>query len=192
MKYLSIDLETSGLNPETCQIIEFAAVIDDSTTQEPLEKLPKFHCYVRHNLYQGEAYALFMHAEIFKKLANPSKDYLILPPDSLMEHLSYFLTDNNFYEPFKTQQKVTAAGKNFNSFDKNFINKLNQTWRVNFHHRALDPGTLYFDPKIDKEVPSTEICMQRAGIEGEVKHTALEDALLVIKLLRNKWNVEVT
>ena len=26
MKYFSIDIETTGLNPETCQVIEFGAV----------------------------------------------------------------------------------------------------------------------------------------------------------------------
>ena len=35
MKYCSIDLETTGLNPKTSDIIEFGAVLDD------LEKLLK-------------------------------------------------------------------------------------------------------------------------------------------------------
>jgi DNA polymerase III epsilon subunit-like protein len=53
------------------------------------------------------------------------------------------------------------------------------------HHRTLDPAmlyTLYTDP----EPPSMKTCMERAGFEGEVAHTALEDALMVIRLLRHK------
>ena len=41
MKYISIDLETTGLSSETCEVIEFGAVLDDLTTLQPIESLPK-------------------------------------------------------------------------------------------------------------------------------------------------------
>jgi oligoribonuclease len=181
MRYVSLDLETTGLDPETCQIIEFAAVIDDLKDQKPLESLPKFHCYVKHELYKGEAYALGMHAEIFKKLAFSSPEYLILPDYAVIPSFGRFLLDNGY------QGKVIMAGKNFNGFDRNFINKLpkDNLWKINFHHRAIDPGMLYYQ-KGDVEVPSTQVCMERAGVDGSVAHTALEDAYTVIKLIRNQ------
>jgi len=45
----------------------------------------------------------------------------------------------------------------------------------------------YFDPFVDDEVPNTEKCMERAGIKGNVAHTALEDALVVVELIRKHF-----
>jgi oligoribonuclease (3'-5' exoribonuclease) len=51
-----IDIETTGLNPDPCDIIEIGAVIDDWL--EPLELQPLFHCYIKQQQYKGEPYAL--------------------------------------------------------------------------------------------------------------------------------------
>ena len=55
-KYVSLDIETTGLNPENCQVLEIGAVIDDGTT--PIEECPTFHCYVDHGLILGEPFAV--------------------------------------------------------------------------------------------------------------------------------------
>ena len=47
MKYVSIDIETTGINPLVNDIIEFAAVIDDTNAKVPIENLPKFHRYIK-------------------------------------------------------------------------------------------------------------------------------------------------
>ena len=43
MKYISIDIETTGLDPENCQILSIGAVIEDTLNQLPFEELPTFH-----------------------------------------------------------------------------------------------------------------------------------------------------
>ena len=91
MKYVSIDIETTGLNPDKCQIIEFAAVVDDLQDQQPIEKLPKFQTYIRHESYTGEPYALAMHSNIFKKLAK-------FPDDDIVEADSLFAAFVNFLQ----------------------------------------------------------------------------------------------
>ena len=58
MKYVSIDIETTGLDPETCQILQVGAVIEDTQNLLPLEELPKFNCIVEHPAYTGSPYAL--------------------------------------------------------------------------------------------------------------------------------------
>jgi len=56
---------------------------------------------------------------------------------------------------------------------------------VRVHHRILDPAALYWQPEIDGvELPDTKTCMERAGIAGDVAHTAVEDARLVARLIR--------
>ena len=85
MRYVSIDIETTGLNPETCQIIEFGAVIDNDTNDE----FPTFHRYIKHHSYQGEPRALSMHARIFRALADGEG----ICPNSLARQFFEFLTE---------------------------------------------------------------------------------------------------
>jgi len=54
MKYVSIDIEATGLDHTYCQMIEFGAVLDDLRHQRPLDELPQFHCYVLRDKYVGE------------------------------------------------------------------------------------------------------------------------------------------
>jgi len=190
MKYVSIDIETTGLNHDICNVIEFAAIVDDLKVQAPLEKLPRFQTYILQDHYVGEPFALAMHAETFRKIANWQKTgAIVCTPADLLPRFQTFLTSLCGYAPdHKGITKINVAGKNFGNFDSKFLEKLpHHNICVRFHHRMLDPGTLYFDPNEDNEVPSTEVCMKRAGIQGDVKHTALEDALNVIKLLRHKY-----
>ena len=43
---------------------------------------------------------------------------------------------------------------------------------------------LFYETARDEMLPDTQECMRRAGIDGEVAHTALEDARLVVELVR--------
>lgn len=184
MKYVAIDLETSGLNPETDQVLEMAAVVDDLTS--PLESLPRFRAYVRHNTYHGSAAALYMNREILKILSLPdSLD--VVDAEAVMWKFYNFLTGPGgipVIDP-TLPLKVVAAGKNFASFDQKFISKLPNGHYVKFHHRVMDPTMLYFE-KSDVVPPDSKLCMERAGLPGEVEHTALADALMVVKLIRKK------
>jgi hypothetical protein len=131
-----------------------------------------------------------MHGDIFKKIGNwKETGVMVCSPADLLPRFHTFLTTLAGYHPGPDGiVKINVAGKNFGNFDSKFLEKLpHHNLLVKFHHRILDPGMLYFDPNEDEILPSTEICMQRAGVGGEVQHTALEDALNVIKLLRNKY-----
>jgi oligoribonuclease len=83
---------------------------------------------------------------------------------------------------------LTVAGKNFGTFDKLFLERLPR-WKQVFqiHQRILDPAILYVDWKDDALLPNLKTCKERAGIEGEVTHDALEDAFDTIKVLRKKY-----
>lgn len=96
---------------------------------------------------------------------------------------NWWYTINGFTLP-----KITAAGKNFASFDLPFILKTPKSNLIEIRHRSIDPGTLWMKPT-DEKVPNTKECMCRAGIDGEVAHTAVEDAIVVIKLIRKKYGL---
>jgi hypothetical protein len=186
MPYVSIDLETTGLNPDTCQIIEIGAVYDDWT--KPLDKLPVYHRYVVDAIYQGEPFALALNAKILQKLAEaPANidtriDEFILGC-AVVDDLVNWLTVNCGFDA--AHDKVTTTGKNFAKFDLPFLNRIGS---FPFHHRVLDPGPLYYRPLEDVELPSTATCMQRAGMCGKVAHTAVEDAKAVVQLIRYAYS----
>ncbi len=184
MKYVSIDLETTGLDAENCSIIEMAAIVEDTKTQLPREQCPIFHRYIDHgNRMAGEPFALAMNAQLIKTTLDliKAKDPRVCTADKLMPELDAFLKANGI------PGRVLAAGKNFSSFDRNFLDKLPNTNKVSFHHRTLDPVTLYTDFLNDEVPPKTDECMRRAGLVAEGKHQAVDDAWEVILMLRKKY-----
>ena len=185
--FVSIDIETTGLDEKTCQTIEIGAVIDDWL--EPLANPPEFHCYVKRDRYSGEPYALSMHPTIFRRIATAEEGYDYFYPKEAMIELGCWMRDNGAYVPDpdhpKREARAVVAGKNFAAFDDKFLRQLPHFDEyVKYHHRVLDPGMLYWDPITDIKPPGTATCMERAGLAGEVAHTALEDAKCVAKLIQ--------
>jgi hypothetical protein len=196
MIYCSIDIETTGLDIKKCDIVQFAAVLDDLNNQLPLEKLPTFNAYFSLKSFKGEPYALSMHPDIFRRIADARKNKMWGAQDDGNHYLTYdsfgyefrnFLTRNNAPENPKTGAiSLNIAGKNAAMFDLPFLKKKIKNWEnVYFKHRVLDPAILFYQ-KGDEQLPDSKKCMERAGIPGEVAHTALEDALSVVQMLRKK------
>jgi len=98
------------------------------------------------------------------------------------------------------EEKVRLCGKNASMFDLPFLKAhymvgglwdfeltdWNQELVVRrIAHRVLDVGSVFFRPGIDKWVPNTTECCERAGIDGSV-HDALGDCLICAALLRSQ------
>ena len=131
MKYVSIDIETTGLDPETCQIIQIGAVIEDTLIEKPVDELPRFQCLVEHSQISGSPFALRMNAEILAKLGELEradrndrseirKRHNILPPSLVAKSFKMWLAANGFESTDDSPISITAAGKNFATFDKLF------------------------------------------------------------------------
>jgi DNA polymerase III epsilon subunit-like protein len=200
MRYVSIDIETTGLDPDTCEIIEFAAVLDNGDAP-PVSELDTFRFRVKKPTYKGEPYALSMHSELFKTIAESSPDYtkgndLIGPPYMLGRTFGQWLKSKGV-----PSHNFNTVGKNFANFDARFLNRM-ETGRSCFqwNHRILDPASMYVRRK-DNALPNTAECIIRAlaseafrndykSLKGE-KHTALYDAQVVVALtregLRGTW-----
>ena len=185
--YVSIDIETTGLNPETCQILEIGAVLDDWNS--PISELKKFHCYVVHETTVGEDYALNMNKAILARIANrhepENTQYLFLSPGQVaVEFNGWLMGCGLIGTTDAVADTVLPAGKNFASFDRQFLKQLPGFENIKFHHRTIDPAMLFWNPEIDEVPPSSKQCMERAGIPGEVAHTAIADAEAVISEVR--------
>jgi DNA polymerase III alpha subunit (gram-positive type) len=192
MKYLAVDLETTGLTAGVNQIIEIAAILDDSDPSSQLaktvvKKLPRFHAFIAHNRMTWDTVALRMNWELMREIlaAGTATIYEAMLPKAFRQ----WLTDLGIPEDYK----FTMAGKNFGSFDLGFLENV-VGWReaVPMRHRFFDLTTIYFNPVKDQIPPSLEDCMKRLGMEdGCVKHRAIEDAEFVVLGLREHWKKPV-
>jgi len=181
MKYACGDIETTGLNKEKCQVLEIGFVLRDTDNmQESIEDSPAFHCYVCHEEYKGEPYALALNARILEQLAKheakSTPNAPVYTEREAVEALKEFFIENG-YKPSANSKRIhfVAAGKNFGTFDYQFLRRMDG-WEENFNvsSRMLDPAMLWIEPQ-DKRVPGLKPCLTRAGIEKEITHHALED-----------------
>ena len=196
MKYVSIDIETTGLDPETCQILQIGAVIEDTLNPVPFEDLPSFKCIVEHENYSGSPFALSLNSWILKILGgleNKTKDerleyrkyHNILPVGLVAKSFQMWLIENCLATDLIGPVKINAAGKNFASFDKVFLQKLpNWGANVQIRQRILDPAILLTDWKTDESLPNLQVCIDRCKLAGEVTHDALQDAIDVVRVIR--------
>jgi hypothetical protein len=191
MKIASIDLETTGLDWEFCQVIEFGAVIEEAGmgTPVPVEDLPTFHAYLVRERYQGEPYALAMHAAIFRRIAQREPGFLYIGEEELGPLFRDFLIKHGYArDKDDGRVAVTCTGKNYGMFDDRFLGKI-PSWKraLRAKHRVLDVGSRYFDPYTDADIPDTAECLRRAGVDPTVRHEAVGDARNVIRMLRHSW-----
>ena len=185
MKYASIDIETTGLDSEYCQILSVGIVIEDTKNKLPFEKIPKFHAIILRDRIQGESFALNMNKDIIEVI-NSKKEVdnaILIKEDELVDHLISFFKTNNLVD------KITVAGKNYTGFDKKFLEKVEGWDRLNIHRRVIDPAPLFMNWKEDRELPDLNLCKLRAGISGSVSHDAVEDAWDVIQVLRRAYEI---
>ena len=75
MKYVSIDIETTGLNPKEDQILEFGAIIEDTNKQLSFLDIPKFRAIFLYERLSGSPFALYMNKNIVKEITNTKKPY---------------------------------------------------------------------------------------------------------------------
>lgn len=66
MKYLSIDIETSGLDPENNQVLSVAAIFEDTEKKLPWDEIPKFHVGILRHQITGSPRALTMNAKLIE------------------------------------------------------------------------------------------------------------------------------
>lgn len=195
MKYVCIDIETTGLDRNNDQVLQFAAVIRDTDKMsEPVTESPSMVCYVEHERYQGQPYALALNSGILSELAKPIEKRKMRTSkieDLALSFYSFLVV--NGYTPSENSKRVsfTGAGKNFGTFDLQFLNNV-PNWNKYFlvDSRVLDPAMLFVKPT-DKKLPGLKNCLQRMGIDKEISHDALEDVYdTIIALetgLSNLW-----
>lgn len=154
MKYVSIDIETSGLNHDMNHVLSIGAIIEDTNNKLPYEELPKFNAIVLQNNIQGSPRAVTMNQEIIslmgdylegtdevRKLLNSNSGYEFYEEEDVVKEFYNFLWSNGFATLDSPSTHVNGkltpiidgrtkpitlnvAGKNFGTFDKLFLVEL--------------------------------------------------------------------
>lgn len=179
LKYVALDVETTGRDPSKHQVLELALVVETDWVT-PVADLPCLRLTVDHPLICGELRALTMNRSLLAEIERRGGDATVRDGWARVRR---FL--NLFFGP---DEKVTVAGKNAAGFDLPFCAATFEGWeRRRFFHRVLDVGSLYLDPFADTHLPDSAECMRRAGLPGAVPHTALDDAQLVVQMVRRYY-----
>ena len=197
MKYLSLDLETTGTNPNKHKILQIGCVFEDTYYMKPIHQLPALDIIINNKNISGNVGALSMNANLIK-IINEGKDSRLMTEEDAKKAFVGFLIANGF--PPGTHDKptkITCCGKNFSSFDlqflKIFFNTQHNTFNVNekfytFSHKNIDIGSRMIDFNQDEEIPGTIDCAKRADIENpSYTHDAVDDAKLMIEILRTTY-----
>lgn len=181
MKYFSLDLETTGLDPERDQILEIGIVYDD--LEKPWSERGVWNCLIQHERISGDPYALAMNASILDMISGRVRSTsLIMSPSEASQGLVEWVRG---YAP---DGKITLAGKNVASFDWPFLKRFGAPFNV--RHRMIDPAMFYMRAD-DAEVPNLQTCLIRAGLPDAVEHRAVADAEQVCRLIRRHYGLEV-
>ena len=124
MKYISLDIETTGLDPDTCQVLQIGAVLEDTENPLPLDELPSFNVLVRPDgPITGDAYALRMNAGLIARIANGEG---WTPAVACSDFKAWVWKHGRTGgRPWgRDGQRITLAGKNVRGFDPPFPNRL--------------------------------------------------------------------
>lgn len=189
MKYLSIDLEATGLG-ENCQIIEFAMVPFDTQLkrlEDSLARTVYVHCPSFEDLRDTLDPWVREHNE--KIIRKAHSEGMMM--SEFKEYLRKYLESEEVRTYFGSQ-KIVLFGKSMTAIDLPFMTR-DLGWdfmRKYFHHRNLDLSSVGYSlidlGMLPMGMDSGSNMMNYLGM-GEVMHTALEDAkntaIMYLKLL---------
>ena len=192
--YISVDLETTGVDLEKSEILEIGAVYDDGVSA--IESLEKLEFIIQLDVItHAEPYAVNMNARLFKAMARKEGTSLAIAFNAITDLFCKGATaaaEWDMANKFNPRNKIYIAGKNAASFDipilKSFLKRREYpNTKVLFdsiHYQVLDVGSMYY-AEFGGRIPSLSEISARAG-RAEVTHKALDDAMDVVYATRAK------
>jgi DNA polymerase III epsilon subunit-like protein len=100
MKYISIDIETTGLDSDLNQILSIGAVIEDTNNTVPIEELPTFHAIIKRESVYGSIFALNLNRDLIQAM----KDHSEAKTDEAKKEV-----ENSFGAKFYQEDEVVEA-----------------------------------------------------------------------------------
>lgn len=122
MKYVSIDIETTGLDREKHQVLEVGAIIEDTEKCLSFDEIPKFKCIIGWEELIGSVFAINMNKRIieilttFITIKDPEEKeafrikHNIVNPHDVGHHLYYFLYTNGLAPEYDNAGNLVGGG----------------------------------------------------------------------------------
>lgn len=184
MKYMSFDIEATGLGEE-CLIIEFAMIPFDASTKTINHDL-KFHTYVQCPSFEKlkptlDPWVIEHNEELIKKAHSDG-----LSLEDFKSSMENYLESEAVKEYFNNE-KIVLFGKSMSAIDLPFLNRdLGWKWMNKyFLHRNLDLSCFTYGLMDMNLLPqgcdSGDKISNFIGL-GDVAHTALEDSINMAKI----------
>jgi hypothetical protein len=111
MVYVSVDIETSGLDQEKHKVLSIGAIIEDTEKKLPYEECPKFNAIILQNEITGSPRAITMNKEIIsmigeylegtdetRHLMNTHSDYSFYKEDDVVKEFYWWLERNGYFQ----------------------------------------------------------------------------------------------
>lgn len=179
MKYLSLDIETLGLDRK-CSVLEVAFVEEDTERPDvPVNELPYSRVLFRPVPMIAEPYALQMHMD--SGLLGECMEHGE-PTHAAWAHVKSDLRRCVLHPHVRAggSKGIVIAGKNVAGFDLAFFP---DDIKCHFHYRTIDPGSLFLDLADDAPRGLPHL-LRHCGESDTVSHRALDDARDTIRVIR--------
>jgi oligoribonuclease (3'-5' exoribonuclease) len=192
MRYLSLDLEATGLEKDAL-IIELACV-PFCTEDESIAESLAFHSYIKCPSFTElkpklNPWVIENNKMLIEKAHDQGLDF-----HHFKSKFSTYLESTEIKNYFKGEKRITLFGKSMNAIDLPFLNRdLGENFMQKyFEHRYLDLSSVAYTFVDLKKLPpacrSGSSLMKHFSM-GEVAHTALADAIntaiLYFKILKS-------
>lgn len=188
MRFLAMDIETTGIDPKTADILELGVVLRDTAYPSFCEKL----C-IKVKAKRWESSCIKWHRDQGNLDYHLDLNYRV-DPDEVCNILSSWFIGNGICEP------LTVVGKNFGSFDLRFLCKLPgylKDGKFRFHKtRIYDVGMAYAQglniPTLSEIITTIDYntWTQPLWVQELKPHQALWDAWTVSEIVRVKLGEE--
>lgn len=171
-----LDIESTGLAKDKCQILQIALVKMDSFNKSNSE-YDKLNLFIRYEtLTYVEPQAATMVANTLNNMENaPTEDIVGL-------HGAHIRVNDFFAKHHINGEKFVLAGKNVSTFDLPIL--LNNKFDMyNVSHRVLDVGSMYYEDF--GYIPNLNEINKLLGAE-DVVHDGLADCYNIIDAIKYK------
>lgn len=120
MIYVSIDIETTGLDPLSNNVLSIGAIIEDTTKKLSYDECPKFNAIVLNRQLQGSPRAITMNKEVISMIGEylegkeevrqqliESSGYQFFEEDEVVKEFYWWLEANGYFQSNNSNGYVT-------------------------------------------------------------------------------------
>ena len=130
MLYASIDMESTGLDPERCDVLSLSVIIENTNNKLSFNDIPKFNAAILHPEITGSPRAISMNSQLIKYIGEYLECYdkrkreienisgfSFYQNDDVVKAFYRFLFDNGFgYDITNWTNKINFDGKFYPAF----------------------------------------------------------------------------